>query len=304
MTGAADEVTDVPAWIRPLAAAHLAEVDHRTGCEGTLRYIDAGARLRGVRAVERGVSVSLSRPVGPGRSVRHAEPRPTYLLETYAETIGSLTIGSDRLEVDCHGMENTHLDGLSHIGLAGGWHGGPLRGCSGSEALVGASTGISTRVIVVDIPASRDTRWAAPEPVEGAELEAAVASAGLCVERGDALMVYMGRDEFERAGHSYGPISEFPGGRPGLGRSGAEFLADCKVSALCWDFLDAHGDAADVLPAHILAWGVGLVLIDNCDLGPAVRALSGARKGSAQLTVAPLRLSGATGCLVNPVLLY
>ena len=299
---------EAPDWVRSLAARHAAEIDHQEPCEGTLRHIGPEARRRGVRAVRRGLSMSLARPVSSGRSVRNAEVRPTFRIETHAQDLGGFVIGSDRIELDCHGMENTHLDGLTHVGLDGRWHGGmscsePLSG-AGGPMLMGALTGVSTRVIGVDMAAWRATPWAGPDPVQGAEIEAAIRTAGLVIEAGDALMVYMGRDAFERAGNSYGPISDFPDGRPGLGRSGAEFLADTKVSVLCWDFLDAHAVAEDPLPAHALTWAIGLALIDNCDLGPAMRALAAASQSAGLLTVAPLRISGATGCVVNPILLY
>ena len=85
---------------------------------------------------------------------------------------------------------------------------------------------------------------------------------------------------------------------------GARWLAEHQISVLCWDFLDAHVPGCSPLPAHMVAWATGLVLIDNCHLGPAARALTAAGAQAGLLTVGPLKIHGATGSGVNPVLLY
>jgi hypothetical protein len=59
-----------------------------------------------------------------------------------------------------------------------------------------------------------------------------------------------------------------------------------------------------VLPAHLLTWAIGLVLIDNCDIGPAARALAARGVSDGLLTVGPLQIRGATGSLVNPILMF
>jgi kynurenine formamidase len=301
-------VTAVPGWVRQLADEHLAD-GHTPGCQGTLRYITPQARLRGAAAVRCGESVSLSRPLQPGVSVRADELRPTFALQTFARSSRpGHTTGSDWVEVDCHGMANTHLDGLTHVGLEGSWHGGrpstaPGTG-PGESLLIGAKTGIATRVVCLDITAQRGTAWVTGDPVGAGDLDAALDAAGTDLEPGDAVLVYMGRDAYEAAGHVYGPIGKHPDGRSGLGSSGTRWLADRKVSLLCWDFLDAHGPGLDLLPAHAVTWAVGLVLIDNCHLGPAVRALAEAGSPAGLLMVGPLRMHGATGSVVNPVMLY
>jgi kynurenine formamidase len=299
----------VPGWVQQLADRHLAEIGHSAACEGTLRYITQQARLRGIAAVRHGECVSLSRPLQPGTSVRPDESRPTFSLQTFARSVrAGHTTGSDRVELDCHGMANTHLDGLTHVGLDGCWHGGQpstVPSTDGSaDMLIGAATGIATRAVCLDVTAVRRTAWIGAAPVEARELDAAVAATGVNLEPGDAVLVYMGRDAFESSGATYGPISAHPDGRPGLGDSAALWLAERKVSVLCWGFLDAHVPGCDPLPAHAVAWAVGLVLIDNCHLGPAVRALAAAGSHVGLLVVGPLLMRGATGSMVNPVMLY
>lgn len=298
----------VPDWVQRLADQHLAEVKHDEACDGTLRYITPQARLRGISAVRRGECVSLSRPLQAGASVRADEARPTFMMETFAQSaLAGHATGSDRVEIDCHGLANTHLDGLTHVGLDGRWHSGQPSAApspdGSADMLIGAATGISTRGICLDITALRGSAWV-DSPVEADELDAAVAAAGLDLQPGDAVLIYMGRDAFEASGRTYGPIGDHPDGRPGLGHSGARWLAEHKISILCWDFLDAHVPGCSPLPAHTVAWATGLVLIDNCHLGPAVRALAAAGSHAGLLTIGPLSIYGATGSAVNPVLLY
>ena len=117
----------------------------------------------------------------------------------------SVVIGSDHLELDCHGILNTHLDGLSHVGLDGTWYGGWALDDSAGPSIVDlAGAGLVTRAVHVDIPAVRGTEWVGiDEPVCGADIDAALAASGVTFESGDALLLDMGRDRYEAAGHSW-----------------------------------------------------------------------------------------------------
>ena len=54
---------------------------------------------------------------------------------------------------------------------------------------------------------------------------------------------------------------------------------------------------------HLLIWGIGLLLVDNCSLSMAADALHEARRATGALVVAALAVPGGTGCTVNPLLL-
>ena len=296
----------VPAWVEELAAQHGGECGQR--CLGTVRHIDAAARVRGAAAVQEGRCISLSRPVTAGAAARAGDHRPTLEIETHAVAAGDLVVGTDRVVLDSHGLANTHLDGLAHIGVRGAWHGGAPAGSvhDDDQTLAAwASHGIATRAVVVDVPSVRGTPWVENgEPVTGEDIERGVEDAGTRFEPGDALALYMGRDRFEQAGHVVRPISEAAGGRPGIGADGAMWIADNGVSVLCWDFLDAHGHDVDTLSVHLLIWAIGLALVDNCSLGAAAAVMRGRRQHTGLVTIAPLALARATGCMVNPLLLY
>jgi len=69
---------------------------------------------------------------------------------------------------------------------------------------------------------------------------------------------------------------------------------------LLWDFLEA---SEAWLVGHLLIWAIGLVLVDNTDFTECRRVMQGRELQAGLVSVAPLRMPSATGCLVNPLLL-
>jgi kynurenine formamidase len=268
---------------------------------GTANLIDPAARLRAAGAIQTGATVHLGRPVAQHPSAR-GDGRPGFALEVYY-TDGPIGMGSDHVELDCHGVYNTHLDALNHLSLDRTWYGGwPVDSDDGPSVDHLARHGLFTRGVLADIPALRGTPWVSPdEPVTGDDIDRALATGGVTFEPGDALLLYMGRDRWEGDGNIYRGAGAGIA-YPGVGRSGAEWIADHGVSVLCWDFLDSTLPAEQPAPVHLLIWAMGLVVVDNCDLAPAAHMLADARRQAGGLVVAPLRIQGATGCTVNPML--
>jgi kynurenine formamidase len=260
---------------------------------GTANLIDAAARRRATAAVRSGDCLSLARPlVDVQRGGAHDFALEVFLNEA------AFTFATDRVELRCHGLVNTHLDALNHVGLDGAFYGGLRMGDPGLTSMADlAEHGLVTRGVIVDVPGVRDQDWVAPhEPVTGADIERALGP--ITFERGDALLLYMGRDRFEAAG--FGPTETR---RPGVGRSGAEWIADNGVSILCWDFLDATNEDEPPLCVHRLIPAIGLLLVDNCDLGGAAALARGEGRQTGALVVAPIAIPGGTGCNVTPLLL-
>jgi kynurenine formamidase len=280
------------AWLRGLAA-EAPRGDRR----GTLRYVDDTARERWRAAVRSGRSVDLCRPMTPGVSSR-GDGRPAFRLDLFYDD-GPIGMGSDHLELDCHGVINTHLDGINHIALDGTFYGGHPAGRLGAPSVADlARGGIVTRAVYVDVPALRGAPWVEPgEPVTGADFDTALAQGTVTFEPGDALLVDMGRDRSEAAG-----VRIAPDHRPGIGEDGARWIAAHRVSVVCWDFLDAFGGGEPRAPVHLLNWAIGLVLVDNCDFARLRPALATGQL-TAALVLAPLPIPGATGCNVSPLVL-
>jgi kynurenine formamidase len=300
MQNAADEASsDLRAWLRRLAAQPRFGREDRLG---RAHLIDRAARLRGAAAIEDGDVFSLSRTVHPSAHNLRGDPRPGYSLEVFLAERPWWRTASDHQEMEAHGHDFTHLDGLNHMGVDGTWYSGwPATADAGLSVADFAESGLVTRGVLADIPALRGTDWVDPDdPVTEADLDRAVEAAGVTIEPGDALLLYMGRDRFESAGNVFPPLD---GNRPGLGRRGAAWLAEHDVSVLVWDFLDANIPDVDPAPSvHMLMWAIGLVIVDSVDYSRAVPRMRASGRSTAQFVVAPLKVPGATGVHVNPLL--
>jgi kynurenine formamidase len=267
---------------------------------GTANYIDALARIRAAESIVTGEPVSLARPMRPSPSPR-GDDKPGFSVEVFY-TDGPIGMGSDHVELDCHGRANTHLDALNHIAIGGHWYAGwPVDDVDGPSVEDLAEHGLFTRGVFVDVPKVRATEWVDAEaPVEATDIETALQQAGVTFERGDALLLYMGRDRYEEQGNAFDGLRE---GHvmPGVGRSAAEWIADNRVSMLCWDFLDSNHPSQPFVCVHRLIWAIGLLLVDNCELGAASRAAAANATAVGGLVVAPLAIPGGTGCSVRPL---
>src|SRR5262249_22851995 len=285
-------------WARERAAARGGPRD----CLGTARLIDAAARRRAALCVQSGRTLSLARPLRPHASAR-GDGRPGFAVEPYYVD-GPIGLGGDHLELDCHGHCNTHLDGLNHSAVDRTWYAGwAVDDADGPSVADPARVGLVTGGVSAERRRLPGTRWGGAErPVEGDEIDRALAAAGVRFEPGDALLLHMGRDRWEAAGHVYTDLRG-PALVPGAGRSAGEWIADHGVSILCWDFLDANHPSQPLAPIHLLIWGIGLLLVDNCALSVAADALREAGRATGALVVAPLAVPGGTGCTVNPLLL-
>ena len=229
------------------------------------------------------------------------DDRPGFSVEVFY-TDGPIGMGSDHVELDCHGRANTHLDALNHISIGGHWYAGwPVDDADGPSVEHLAEHGLFTRGVFVDVPKVRATPWAdADAPVE------ARTSRPLCNKRAcrspratrccstwDAIATKQRaiRSRGLREGHAM----------PGVGRTAAEWIADNHVSMLCWDFLDSSHPSQPFVCVHRLIWAIGLLLVDNCELGAAARAAAANSTAVGGLVVAPLAIPGGTGCSVRPL---
>ncbi|KQR37465.1 cyclase family protein [Microbacterium sp. Leaf159] len=316
-------------WAHEIAAQHAAE-RHTDGrkCRGSIALIDEAARLRGVAAVRMGRAVSLEREIEtrPAQLAKLADAMArekeqwqalavvelpdghgSVELEVMAGAHGRSAHGGDIIRYDAHGIHNTHMDGLAHIGADGTWHGGiPIEDSQTDEdtMVAWAQHGIATRGVLLDIPAVRGTEWVtAEEPVTAEDLDAALAATGVEIEPGDALIIYQGRDRFEAAGNSYTPGAVLQP-RPGVGESGARWIASAGAGLVVWDFHDGRSNSMHRLEVHDLIWAIGLCLVDNSLIGPAAAALRAAGTSVGQLIAAPTAIHRSTGVIINPLLLY
>lgn len=287
------------AWVRSLSAQRRHGPDDRLG---SLNLLDAAARLRGRDSIRTGQAVSLARPLWPGDDSNGA-----CSITVFERELGPTTVmAGDHIELTCHGLESTHIDALNHMAYDRRWYDGRSADEETPDGVVPTSVidladvGIFTRAVHVDIAKGRGVDWVTPdEPVTADDIERCLATSGTTFEPGDALLLDCGRDRYERM---HGSLAASPQ-RGGSGSSAAEWLADARPSLLCWDLLDVanHTDPRGVV--HLLHWAIGLVLVDNCDFTQARASFESHGTGTGALVVAPLRIPGATGSCVNPLLI-
>ncbi|GAA1868758.1 hypothetical protein GCM10009836_56590 [Pseudonocardia ailaonensis] len=306
MTYEVASAAEFDSWVHGLHAERV----HGPGDQlGSLNHLDDAARARGRDCLRTGVAISLAMPLRPGPTLRRSG-ESAFALTTYA--IATTAAGdpmpdgfamfADRVELDCHGGSNTHVDALNHVAFHGAWYDGSPVGeppVSGS-VLPLAEFGIFTRAVHADICAVRGTSYVElGRPVTGDEIDKAVAAAGLEFRPGDALLLDCGRDRYESE------VGSWDGSRPrpGVGPEAARWMHEHRPGLVCWDMLDGQNPQNIVGPVHQLSWATGLVLVDNCTFAAARSSLQRPGHGAAALVVAPLPIEGATGSNVNPLLL-
>jgi kynurenine formamidase len=207
-----------------------------------------------------------------------------------------------------HGIDYTHLDALNNMGRAGKWYGDHSVDDPNAPSVAQlADHGLFTRGVVVDIPAVRGSDWVdATAPVTGEDVDAALSRQGAEFLPGDALILYMGPDRFERAGNTVDLAAVALGSStPGAGHGAARWIYEHDVSLVAWDFLDGFTgrDTDPTFCVHLLIPVIGQVLVDNCHLGPAIDRLRVSGRSHGALVVATPAIPRATGAIVRPLFL-
>lgn len=277
---------------------------------GTLNLIDDAKRLEAARTVRSGRGIGCARTLSPVRSESNPQPilhHMTVSGEGAAQT--GFAAAADWVGFDFHGYAVTHVDAPSHVFWDGKmFNGRPasmVRTASGARAgsVELACDGIVSRGVLLDFPRHRGVPYLDPgDPIHADELAACAKAAGVTIEPGDIVLVYVGRDARAR---DQGVTYPEEHGSPGLHASTLPLLRQ-------WDVAMLGSDAAnDVMPSGIPSIAtpihavgmvsLGLWLIDNAYLEVLAEACAETSQWTFQFTVAPLRFKNATGSAVNPI---
>jgi len=283
---------------------------------GTLNLVTADNVLRAAATVRTGAVVSLGQPLdvsappyypqGLDAAVRHE------MVTAWGSNAGGeVQAASDQVHVQCHGLDNTHMDALCHIGFGGiGYNGRRFRdmvdesGASACDMLGGGP--VVTRAVLVDVPRLRGVdHLPGGEPVTADDLRAAAPD----LRPGDALVVRTGRARAIAGGPSaaavegrtaeskYGPIA-------GLHHDAMQVVSDLDLGLLGTDGSADNFPAVDEnrLPIHVLALvHLGLHLLHNLALEELADALAARGTSEFMIVAAPLRLPRGTGSPIAPV---
>lgn len=297
---------------------------------GVANLIDPQSRLRALSTVRTGEVLSLSRPFPKAPGPDNFFPAQHYV--QVAERNGEACGMVDYYGVNYHGLTTTHIDALCHTwGGSNIWEDGKdgksgPRMWNGRDPSVEVGTGGSrwadidewgndgflVRGVLLDVPRFRGTDYVTiEEPVTGAELAQVADSEGLEIAPGDAIVVYSGRDAWNRENRLWGTDPSGAGGiptgkepRPGLHTSCLEFIRDVDCSLIVWDMMDATPNEYELSwSVHAALWAFGVALLDNALLEPLAEKCRSDNRSDFFLMVAPLRVPGGTGSPVNPLVM-
>ncbi|MEU6718094.1 cyclase family protein [Nonomuraea sp. NPDC046802] len=256
---------------------------------GALNHITDARRRAAAGLVVEGRVISLARPIERGDST------PLRRIEMLDGRLGAVT---ERIELDYHGDEFTHVDSLGHIWDTGGMWGGrnpDLEVRPGGLAWGGIQawrTGIVTRGVLLDVVRHRGNRYVdSDSPVTGPELDEIADVQEVSVGTGDAVAVNCGREAWVAAGRP---------GAPGVAPSCVDFLRARECAALLWDQNEAAGQPSGST-VHSAIWTLGVAIIDGAKLDELASVCQERDSYEFMLVTAPLPIVGGSGSPVNPL---
>ena len=295
---------------------------------GTVNLITPAKRKQAAGLVKEGISVSLSLdadipPKGspeaensrPRATPQAGNSRPRYTWQHVMRSTGLNMRGPsgyavDTITVNFHGNSTTHFDALSHFIFEGHiYNGFPAAEVTnwGAEKndVMPFKDGLVTRGVLIDWPRFRDVPYMGDEEAIYAEdLSEWEKKTGVKIESGDCILLRTGR--WKRVAEK-GPL-DLNVAAPGLYASCAKWLKERDIALLGSDVVqDVRPSRVEGVnqPIHqLLLVAIGTPLFDNCDLEAAAEQAAKLKRHTFCMTVAPLRVPGATGSPFNPLAIF
>ncbi|MFG3133265.1 cyclase family protein [Streptomyces tendae] len=272
---------------------------------GTLNLIDEAARARAAAEVRLARHVSLARTVDPVPLTTGLGPvggpatMPAGVMQTVNFTGFRPIALTDSLVVNTHNAALTHLDAFAHIPVDGHVYPGvPTQDAVTPTGVKHGSAdpftaGIVTRGVLLDL-ASNGDGLTADGRVGGADLAAALKRTGTSLYAGDAVALRGGWDTDQPL---HRPV-------PGLDLSAVTWLHEHGVSVYLGDIGDPRPPVFP-MPLHQVALArLGLPLVDAARLDDLAAVCGELVRWSFLLVLAPPRITGTTGLVVNPLAIF
>lgn len=283
---------------------------------GALNLIDATKRSQAAALVETGEVVGIGNPwpVDPGP--HNMWPAEHYMIRAGDDCdypgVPDLSVALDYIGVQAHGVACAHIDALCHVFVDHKMYNGfPCTDVKSTGAvrndISSMFDGIVTRGVVLDIPAVLGVPFLSGDHRIGLdELLAAESRQNLRVEPGDVLLVHKGRQQRVAAEGLFDPVE---GGMPGLHPECLSFLHERGVAVLGSDYMNDPQPNWDCpgwpLPMHYVGiCGMGMTLMHNLDTQALIEKCEERQRWAFLLTIAALKVPGATGSPVNPVAMF
>ena len=260
---------------------------------GAINNIDAAKTKTAAALVKQGKIVSLgmvTAPDTPAYGPRKFQMIVHQLNDGSGVTMGvGNTVGNDDTVITSIGI-GSQLDGLGHIGRNHVYYN------NRKSADVVAPDGLlafGTHALPGQNPISVGT------PYTEADIKLATTKQGIEIAAGDVVLLHSG---FLKA-HEGKP--QLPPGLPGLGVSGAHYLAELGVAAIGADTWGLEvlpsEDPKDAFPVHrILLAKYGVYILENM----TTHKLVDAGIDEFMFTLGVPRLKGAVQAIINPLAIY
>jgi kynurenine formamidase len=278
---------------------------------GTLNHIDAAARIAAARLVRDGHPVSCAWPIA---DIQRFMKRSAEVLADPGRDPGAPRWHStvEWVGFQFHGATMTHLDSPAHIFWDGyAYNGVPARavsteGGATSLAVTACSAGVTTRGVLLDLPAVAGVGWLPRgTAVRPEDLERAERALNVRVRPADAVLIRVGHGAIRNTG-GVAAVTVPPSS--GLHASCMPWLHARDVALLASDATNDVTPLSDdpmPLPVHVIGiQGMGLWLIDNANLEELSAECARRQRYEFCWSMAPLPLVAATGSPVNPIALF
>ena len=285
---------------------------------GAINLVSPAKRREAAALVTEGITVSCAWDIN---SVTEHDPsyrRPQRIMLGTGEDLQDPTTGDrwgfawEFLGLIYHGFAVTHLDSLAHVFWDKKMYNGVSAERVASEkgaqdyAISVLGQGVNSRGVLLDIAATKGKDWLdADEAVFPEDLEAAEQRQGIQVSEGDILLLRTGHARKRRV------PKDQRGDESGIPSWQAACLPWLRERGVAMIGSDTANDVAPQQyegmenPVHLVGvTAIGLWLIDNCDLEALHETCEAQQRWAFQLTIAPLRWLGATGCPVNPIAVF
>ncbi|MEQ1785760.1 MAG: cyclase family protein [Acidimicrobiales bacterium] len=281
---------------------------------GTLNLIDAAAVARGLAAARTGVRFSLAIRLdanGPQLGTIPGRINPLHTMVAinmaYTGDTDDCCFSDDTITMGLQAC--THWDALAHVSYAGKLYNGfPASSVTAERGAtrcgIHKATSIVGRAVLLDVARALGHEVLPPRHmISEADLDAAVALAGVAVEPGDIVLVRTGQMTYLKARDREGYLLS---DQPGLTTQTIRWFRRHDVAAVAIDTLamEVHPgeDPAVLFPVHAIQLrDMGLMQGQNFDLEALAAHCAGDGVYEMLLVANPEPVTGGTGAPVNPV---
>jgi kynurenine formamidase len=285
---------------------------------GTLNFVTAEKRVEASRLVRSGAVASCARIVDTlSEPNDEMGPPQRFVTRTSRTALAGNRGGreggaSDYFGMIYHGVRVTHIDALSHVF----WDDTAYNGVPADVVAVpdgarkldvtSAKQGVFTRGLLVDAARFRGVDWMeAQQSVSGDEVRAILASEGLELLPGDALLLRTG---YGKKLAAQGPDDMARDGQAGWHASCLPLFYEESISMIAADTttdVEPSGYQNIQYPIHAVGIrSMGLWLVDNCGLEELAALCESEQRWEFALAVSVVPFKGLTGGPVNPLALF